>query len=193
MPGEDAGPAPHLPKGLGTPTSATPSMTDIPIQNLIIFDDFNVGSVPQSPVGDMPEVSPGGAASVEYVDFSGLDGLTGVVKSGFKSLIDIASKILSTVSGVTSQEHLPKGLPVVVGDGPLQPMMEIPLERLLVPDVTIPAPASPDASPDAGRDGARLHIENTFNIYQQPGEDAEALTAKVLEVLERQRRVSYYD
>ena len=38
-----------------------------------------------------------------------------------------------------------------------------------------------------------VEVTNNLNIYQQPGEDAEELTARIMLELERQGRARYYD
>ena len=41
--------------------------------------------------------------------------------------------------------------------------------------------------------GDAVEVTNTINVYQQPNEDTEALTARILQELERHGRTRYYD
>ena len=148
-------------------------------------------------MSEMPGMNTGGrtferdTASIEYVNFAGVDEIDKTLKSGFESLLHINTGILESVRSPEA------GLDIQTPEVPIN----TPTPSVDVPPVDIPSPASVNVPPitrrnettDNTREGDTVEITNNFNIYQQPGESVEDLTAQIMAELERQGRTRYYE
>ena len=134
-----------------------------------------VVSVPaiESPVVSLPGVPPAPALEMpaDLMDTTRAD--TARRPVGENSLINIESPVVSMPTP-TVQVH--------VQEHPVAPL-------------PTPTPAQRTEPPDmrgTGNAGGTVHMTNNITIHQQPGEDAEMLTARILRELERRQRTEAY-
>ena len=113
-------------------------------------------------------------ASIEYVNFKGVDALDNTLKSGFTSLLHIEDKILSV---------LQTGLNVDVPTGDIQ----IPTPQ----NVSVPSLHTTETQGPDTREG-NIEITQYISLTQLPGEDAEAFLQRLKEELQRDARTLFY-
>ena len=95
-----------------------------------------------------------------------------------------------------SKARLPIGENLSVSPPPVvsmpAPRVQVDVREQSIAPIVPPTPAQRHEQVGAGNTGGTTEITNNITIHQQPGEDAEMLTARILRELERRHRTEAY-
>ena len=179
---------------LEAPVVSVPAM-ERPVVSLPEIDS-PVVSVPamETPVVSVPEIgSP--VVSVPAIE-TPVVSLPGVPPA---PALEMPADLMGTTRADTARRPVREqnlinieGFPVVSMP---TPAVQVHVQEHPVAPLPTPAPAQRTEPPDmrgAGNAGGTVHMTNNITIHQQPGEDAEMLTARILRELERRQRTEAY-
>ena len=110
-------------------------------------------------------------------------------------VVEMPADLMDTTRRAPSA-RLPIGENLSVSPPPVvsmpAPRVQVDVREQSVAPIVPPTPAQRHEQVGAGNTGGTTEITNNITIHQQPGEDAEMLTARILRELERRHRTEAY-